>query len=277
MEKADRNVAAAKHFQDTAVHWTERYIANYKLSPAFLIRRNAVASQLRRIVPAGGCERAVDLGCGTGPYLPLLAALAREVIGIDIAPAMLDEARRNLPREAANVTLTQGSVLDTPFPDGHFDIGVCVGVIEYFDDPSSVLREIWRILKPGGHIVCTVPNLVGLRRVSGLPRTVSIMLPPSWKIALGARFDQLRGREPNASRYYLGASFTKGQIRRLVAGAGLEVAALITSGYSDPRVFGFPAPASLASRLGEWAEERRDTLPWRHLGDNLIVTIRKPV
>jgi len=276
MSNADRNVAAAKHFQDTAIHWTERYLEHYELSPAFLIRRSAVAWQLHRVAPDGGRARAIDLGCGTGPYLPLLAVLAREAVGMDIAPAMLAEARHNLPQDVTNVALTQGSVLAAPFPDAHFDLGVCVGVLEYFDDPSAVLQEIRRILMPGGHVVCTVPNLLGLKRVTGLPRTISIMVPPRWKIALGAQVDRLRGREPDASRYYLGACFTAGQVRRLVSAAGLEVSTLMTSGYNQPQLLGFPAPGALASRWGRWAEARRETFPWRHLGDNLIFTVRRP-
>ncbi len=113
MEKALRNGAAAKQFPDTADHWTDPYIAHDKCSPAFHIRRNVVGSRFRKIALGGGCARAFDLGRGAGRYLPLLAALAREVVGIDIAPAMLDAARSNLPPEASQITITQGSVRGT--------------------------------------------------------------------------------------------------------------------------------------------------------------------
>src|SRR5262245_46536317 len=91
----DRNKAAAKHFQDTAESWTDRYREDHGLSHSFLVRRRAVEWQLGRF-PERRYERALDLGCGTGPYLRLLARFAREVVGVDVAPAMIEEARRNL-------------------------------------------------------------------------------------------------------------------------------------------------------------------------------------
>jgi SAM-dependent methyltransferase len=276
MEKADRNVAAAKHFNDTAVHWTERYLAHYKLSPAFLIRRAAVAWQLNELRQGRECTRALDLGCGAGPYLPLLSAMAKEVVGMDIAPAMLEEVKQNLPKEITNVTVHQGSALATGFPDDHFDIGVCVGVVEYFDDPLAVMNEVRRIMMPGGYLVTTVPNLIGLRRLTGLPRTIPIMVPPSWKIAVGAGWDRLRGKTPDPSRYYLGATFTEARVRRLAEEAGLEIGYMMTSGYSDPRIFGFPSPEPIAQGVGRFAEERRQQFPWRAIGDNLIFALRKP-
>ena len=58
----------------------QRHTVNYRFAAAFLPRGTAV-----------------DLGCGTGPYLQILAGLAREVVGVDVAPAMIEEATRNLP------------------------------------------------------------------------------------------------------------------------------------------------------------------------------------
>src|SRR4051794_14900875 len=92
----DRNSAAAQHFHDTAKGWSDRYTEGNELSPMFLVRRRAVEAELARLGDGGSLDRfdrAIDLGCGTGPSLPLLARHAREVVGIDIAPGMIDEAR----------------------------------------------------------------------------------------------------------------------------------------------------------------------------------------
>ncbi len=269
-----QNTAAAAHFQNRAASWSDRYIENHGLSHSFLIRRQAVEWQLARL-PQRGRQRALDLGCGTGPYLGILARYAREVVGVDVAPAMIEEARRNLQPGLDNVTLMVASVFDLPFPESHFDVGVCVGVLEYFDDPEAVLRAVFRVMKPGGSIIFTVPHALGIARLTGLPRTVTILVPPKWKIAVGAVFDRMRGREPDPSKYYLGASFTRSRMRNLCKKVGLEVSEETTSGY-EPRLVGFPAPARLRSAVVRRGESRRFGFPWKSLGNNLIVTARKP-
>jgi len=273
--KDDRNQAAAKHFQDTAASWSDRYIDTHGLSHSFLIRRQAVEWQLARL-PSSMHERALDLGCGTGPYLGILARLAREVVGIDVAPAMIEEAKHNLQPGLDNVTLAVASVFDLPFPESHFDVGVCVGVLEYFNDPLTVMRAAFRVIRPGGSVVFTVPNAFGISRLTGLPRTLTLLVPPRWKITVGAIWDRMRGREPNPSRYYLGASFTLSQVHRLCAKAGLEVTRATTSGYDGLRFVGLPLPARLGSAVERLGEARRFNFPWKVIGNNLIVTIRKP-
>jgi ubiquinone/menaquinone biosynthesis C-methylase UbiE len=271
----DRNKAAAKHFQDTAESWTDRYREDHGLSHGFLIRRQAVEWQLVRIA-GHRHERALDLGCGTGPYLPLLARLARDVVGADIAPGMIKEAKRNLSPAIHNVRLVVASVFDLPFPDAHFDIGVCVGVLEYFDDPAAVLRAAFRVMKSGGSMVFTAPNVYGIARITGFPRTLTLLVPPSWKVTVGGIFDHVRGRQPDPSRYYLGASFTMSRMRRLCEDAGLELTELTTSGYDGLRVAGIPVPARFGSIVDRLGESNRHHFPWKHRGNNLIVTIRKP-
>jgi SAM-dependent methyltransferase len=272
----DRNKAASKHFQDTAESWSDRYREDQGLSHSFLIRRQAVEWQLGRI-PGRQHERALDLGCGTGPYLRILSRLAREVVGVDVAPAMIEEAKRNLPPGLDTVRLVVASVFDLPFPDAHFDLGICVGVLEYFDDPVAVLRAAFRVMKPGGSLVFTVPNVFGIARLTGLPRTVTLLVPPGWKVRVGAIFDRVCGREPDPSRYYLGASFTSSRMCRFCEEAGLELAEMTTSGYDGLRFAGIPVRARFASALDRRGESRRHNFPWRRFGNNLIVSIRKPL
>ena len=270
----DRNKAAAKHFQDTAESWVDRYREDHGLSHGFLVRRQAVEWQMGRI-PRREHERALDLGCGTGPYLRLLARRADEVVGVDIAPAMIEEARRSLPPGLKKVHLSVASVFDLPFPEDHFDIGVCIGVLEYFDDPAAVLRAAFRVIKPGGSIVLTVPNAFGLARLTGLPRTITLLVPPGWKVRAGALLNRMRGRRPDPSRYYLGASFTTSGVQRLCRRTGLEIVELTTSGYDGLRLLGIPAPPRLSDAVDRLGESRRHAFPWKSHGNNLIVTVRK--
>jgi SAM-dependent methyltransferase len=272
----DTNQAAARHFQDSAAAWVDRYRPGHGLSRRFFIRRQAVAWQLEQL-PALERQRALDVGCGTGPLLPVLARFAREVVGVDIAPAMIEEARINLPAIGDRTfDLVVASVFDMPFPDAHFDVGVCVGVLEYFDDPLAALRAIVRVMKPGASLVLTVPNRWGILRLSGLPRTVTLLAPPRWKMKVGAVLDRVRGRKPDPSRYYLGASFSVARLRRLCRDADLELAQVTTSGYDGLRLFGLPIPARLEGAIERRGEQRRHRAPWKHLGNNVIVTLRRP-
>lgn len=275
MVDLDRNALAAKHFQSTAKAWTDRYLPGHELSTNFLVRHIAVEWHLNRIAPERSFKRALDLGCGTGPYLPLLACFAKEVVGIDIAPAMLEEARKKLPDEAMNITLVQGSVMQIPFRDNYFDIGVCVGVLEYLDNPIEVLRESFRVMKPGGQIVFTLPHCVSVAYITGLPRTISLMIPPNWKIAIGSFANRLQGRAPDPSKYYLGACFTRNKIRHLCQEASLKITQLTCSGYHGLRFVGIPLPSGLGGIFERFAENRRHRFPWKYFGNNIIVTIRK--
>lgn len=271
----DRNAAAAEHFHKTAKGWSDRYTEGNQLSPMFFVRRQAVAALLEKLAGGKQLDRAIDFGCGTGPYLPLLRQHAREVVGIDIAEGMIDEAKRNVPADIGGVTLQTGSVLDLPFPDNHFDLAVTVGVVEYFDEPEAMLREALRVMKPGAPIVITLPNKLGVGRISGLPRTASLLVPPSWKIKVGAIADRLRGREPDPSNYYLGQSYTANQVKQLCERVGGKVVDMMTSGYDSWRVVGVPIPNRVDDKLRDSLETRRDEFPWKYVGNNIIVTIAK--
>lgn len=273
----DLNSVAAKHFHDTAKAWSDRYAQRHEMSPAFLVRRTAVDALIDRLVGDRPLERAIDFGCGTGPYLPMLARRAREVKGIDIAPGMIEEARHNVPAEMTGVEVMLGSVLELPFPDDHFDLAVSVGVIEYFAHPAVALREMFRVMKPGAPIVITLPNRAGIARLTGLPRTLPLMLPPRWKVGIGAVANRLRGREPDPSKYYLGETYTNRKLQALFDDVGVDIVATITSGYHSVRIAGVGVPGPLEAALSRALEERRDAFPWNQLGNNLIVAAAKRV
>ncbi len=274
--RPDYNIAAAKHFEDRAEAWRDFYSPEHGWSPSFHTRLLAVRWHLDQIAGKYPLGVAVDLGCGAGPYLPVLATQANKIVGIDIAASMIREARKSFPPDSKEIHLVRGSVTHLPFPDGHFDVGVCVGVIEYFNDPSQVLREAFRIMKAGGHIVFTFPNCLGLLPVSGLPRTLTLLLPPRWKVTIVSVISRMRSQSPNPSAYYLGACFTKRRIRSLCRKEGLAISQMTCSGYHDFRIFGLPLPHNIASKIASVGEKRRHDLPWRFCGNNIIVTIMKP-
>lgn len=82
--------------------------------------------------------RVLDVGCGTKPYYPLFADAA-EYIGVDVAG-----------NEVADVV---GVVEEIPLPDAGFEIVLCTQVLEHADDPATGVRELRRVVAPGGRVL----------------------------------------------------------------------------------------------------------------------------
>jgi SAM-dependent methyltransferase len=96
----------------------------------------------------GPGRRVLDVGCGSGEFLELLARTGAEVAGIDPAPAMLDLARRSVPE----ADLRHGDFSELPWPAASFDVVTAINSLQFADDKASALREVARVLRPGGRI-----------------------------------------------------------------------------------------------------------------------------
>ena len=90
-----------------------------------------------------------DLGCGTGNASEILAPCVKQVVAIDQSEPMLDAAKKRLAG-AQNVQFRTGSLEQLPLDDNSVDAAVCILVLHHLDDPSAAVREMARILRPGG-------------------------------------------------------------------------------------------------------------------------------
>ena len=99
-------------------------------------------------------DTVLDVACGPGLLVCAFARAARHVTGIDITPAMLEQARKAQQEQGlTNVSWKQGDVTRLPYPDGHFSIVSCRFVFHHLEEPLVVLKEMKRVCKPGGRVV----------------------------------------------------------------------------------------------------------------------------
>lgn len=111
-----------------------------------------VVAQAARVEPD---QRVLDVACGTGALACAAAALVGPrgaVVGLDPNEEMLAVARRKPER----VTWEVGQAEALPFPGAHFDIVVSQFGLMFFDDPVAALREMKRVMRPGGRLAVAV-------------------------------------------------------------------------------------------------------------------------
>jgi len=109
---------------------------------------------LGRINPG---EKILDVGCGAGVETILAAMMTGETgraVGVDMVPEMLEKAQANLElTQLKNVSFEKASGENLPFPENSFHVVISNGVINLIPDKEGTLREILRVLKPGGRLM----------------------------------------------------------------------------------------------------------------------------
>ena len=142
-------------FSGRATEWAGWYAdtAARTLEAENLLARQRLALELlERAVAAPAAV--LDVGCATGEMAARLTSRGYDVWGVDIAAPMIARARERFGADRFEV----GDGERLPFASGRFDAVVCMGVIEYQREDAAMLREIHRVLRPGGHAVISTPN-----------------------------------------------------------------------------------------------------------------------
>jgi SAM-dependent methyltransferase len=101
--------------------------------------------------------RVLDAGCATGALLERLRDRGWDTTGVEISPAA-GYARTKRSLDVRSLPLEENR-----FPDGGFDMVLASHVIEHLNDPRSFVREVYRILTPGGSFIVTTPNIDGFQ------------------------------------------------------------------------------------------------------------------
>ena len=175
--RQDRNRKAVDHFDWYAQdgRWDQLYDPGNPVSHSFLTRRRQSVELMRDLEG----KTVLDLGCGTGALIPALAGITGiNYLGVDAAPNMVQESQNllhSLPLEGT-FSVKTCDVRDVPVEDGSFDRVVGMGLLEYFDDPTPVIREACRVCLPGGLIVFSIPHKGSLNDLIVRSATVPRML-----------------------------------------------------------------------------------------------------
>lgn len=138
-------------------------------------------------------ETIVDVGCGANLlYDCAIADLGKQIVGVDFTKSFLDLAPPD-PR----IRLVQGDATLLPFPDATFDAVICSETLEHIPDDDRAAQELARVIRPGGWLFLTVPNLWNASRIIEMIR----------------RFDYRVRLMPSHLREY-----SPGEVRLLLAG-----------------------------------------------------------
>jgi SAM-dependent methyltransferase len=221
----NRTATGGTDFFDTQA---ERWIGLYDSRPGFRDRLSLFAGSLASVLPLPA--RVLDFGCGPGVIALALGSRGYEVVGLDGAPRMIEQARAEAARRGiANVRFEAVSAGEVPVAPASFDAIVCSSVIEYVADDAKLVADLVRALRPGGYLVISVPHtdsLVGMVE-DGLRR-----------LAIYSRRTGSRHLTYSLRRY------RRDRFAALLAELG--IAAL------DFRYFETPLPTALGVALSRW-------------------------
>ncbi len=109
-------------------------------------------------VPPADEARILDCACGRGFYLNMYRYVSEcALVGLELDAEIIRKAQRNVGH-LPGITLTRGNIYALPFPADYFDGVILSEILEHIEDDVAGLREVWRVLKPGGVVAITVPH-----------------------------------------------------------------------------------------------------------------------
>ena len=107
----------------------------------------------------GGPVRLLDCGCGTGFFTRQYARLPGvTAAGLDMDETLLSAARELAEKEGLAVEFVQGDITKLPYPDNSFDVVASDILLEIFPDKTMPVKELVRVCRPGGRVLCMEPN-----------------------------------------------------------------------------------------------------------------------
>ena len=185
--------------------------------------------------------RVLEAGCGLARWVAFLDSQGFEAYGIDYSTVAIERSLSLWP----GLRLVQGDFRHLPFDDGFFDGIVSFGAIEHdINGPQAALTEMYRVLRPGGTMFCTVPCMNYVRRCG-------VMALQDW-IVCNRTIRRLTGRRPDVQFFeYL---YTPAEYAAILATCGFEVLHLVPTG-----IYNFHRLGRLRRAAALWLQKH---VPW---------------
>lgn len=150
-------------------------------------------------------SRVLEAGCGLGQWVELLSRHGMDIIGIDYADKTIAMAHNMFGGNPAR--FISGDIRHLPFPEASFDAVISLGVIEHFKEgPEELLNELFRVIRPGGKLLVSVPYF-------NILRTIKALIPGTYE----------RGWNTTNSGEFYQYAFTHKEIISKVTACGLNV------------------------------------------------------
>ncbi len=168
------------------------------------------ASLLTPLIPTSG--RALEVGCGSARLSAILAHVGYEMWCLDASRSALEVASSRFASNGLTATFVCGDACDLPFGDGAFDVVLSSGLLEHFRDPTPIVKEMARVLRPSGVFYSDI-----------VPAKFSTL----------RALDLLKRSVPND---FFERSFNRDEIASLLRDAGLLDVEVIAGGVFPPRL-----------------------------------------
>lgn len=172
---------------------------NERFDPQMLVKRPEKALFYKNIMkrvlhPGKNYDTLLDVGCGTGFYFPVLMEYFDYLIGTDISNKMLLELQKELIQKNnyQNIDLVNCAGEALPFKDNMFDVVFSIDVIHHLRDIDITIKEMHRVLKPGGFFVIVEPNMLSpvMLLAHAIPKEERKATSRSYSFILKKRFEK---------------------------------------------------------------------------------------
>ena len=263
------------YFESSATYWKSIYERGHLTSAIYRARHNTALRWVRKLhLPSSA--RVLDIGCGAGLITVALSRQGHTVDAMDAAAAMLDMTRKRAVRQGVQdrVRLHLGDVHELQFEANTFDIVIAIGVIPWLHSEVAALREMHRVLKPGGFLLLTADNNARLNRILD-PLSCPVFKPLR---VTAKRFLELCGSWAAPSGFQSKRHYPR-EVNRLISSCDFETLKSCTLGFGPFTVFGkkvFDDSTSIQlHRSLQMASSRKGLFPLRWTGSHYVVLARK--